>query len=307
MAEKVFKKYRYDIALQDGVGAHMVSWIAGLMVFFMTLTLAVNIGLAGVAREWVSGLSGNVTVEIAPPAPENGAARMTDDQQKTFDDKVRKVLWLAQQHPAVEEGRALPASEVKALIEPWLGDKMSGDLPLPALIDIRLATGADVAKLKKDIQDLVPEAAIDTHDATLGDINTLVNTARGFVLLLTGVIMAIAVMAISGIVRAKLSIHRPEVETLHLLGADNEYIARQFRHHTLRGTLKGSAIGVVAMIVTLLVIGNITHTIDSAILPHLRLLPLHWAGLILVPVAAGAIIAHITAQVTVLRALSKMP
>lgn len=307
MTSKVFKKYRYDIALQDGVGAHMVSWITGLMVFFMTLTLAVNIGLAGVAQQWVSGLSGNVTVEVPPPMPENGATNISDAQQKAYDEKIKKILWLTQQHPSVEEGRALPASEVKGLIQPWLGDKISDDLPLPALIDIRLATGADVAKLKKDIQDLVSEATVDTHDAMLDDVNTLVNTVRGFVLLLTGVIMVIAIVAISGIVRAKLSIHRPEVETLHLLGADNEYIARQFRHHTLRGTLKGALIGVVAMIVTLLVIGNVTHTIDSAIMPHLRLLPLHWVGLILLPVAAGAVIAHITAQATVLRVLSRMP
>lgn len=307
MTDRIFKKYRYDIALQDGVGAHMISWITGLMVFFMTLTLAVNIGLATLSQQWVNGLSGSVTVELQPPALQDGSGKMTEAQQKAHQEKIDKILWLSKQHPAVEEGRALPESEIRALIEPWLGGKISGDLPLPALVDIRLARGADVAKLTEDIQKLVPEAVIDTHDATLDNVQRLTGTVRSFVFLLTAVIVLLAVFAVSGIVRAKLAIHRPEVETLHMLGASDEYIARQFRHHTLRGTLKGAAIGVLAMIVTLLVIGNATHTVDSALVPHLQLMPLHWAALILSPIAAGALIAHITAQATVLRILSKMP
>lgn len=305
MAEKIFKKYRYDIALHDGVGAHMISWITGLMVFFMTLTLAANIGLATLAADWVGNLAGTLTVEIKPPA-QDSSGKVPEADKKSFDDKIQKILWLAKQHPAVEEGRIVPDAEVRGLIEPWLGGKMSSEVPLPALIDIRLASHADVAKLQQDIRELVPEVVIDTHESTLNDVRTLMNTVRGFVLLLTAVIILVTIFAISGIVRAKLSIHRPEVETLHLLGADDEYIARQFRHHTLRGTVRGALIGVLAMVICILAIGNITHTIDSALLPHLRLMPLAWAGLFLAPIAAGALIAHATAQLTVLRALSRM-
>jgi cell division transport system permease protein len=304
--EKVFKKYGYDISLQQGVGSHLVIWITGLMVFFITLTLAVNIGLAAVAKEWVTGLSGSLTVEIPPPIAAEGQTSVSAAQQKAFEAKAEKILWLAKQHPAVAESHALTKDEIRSLIEPWFGEEVSDELPLPALIDLKLAAEADTTKLQQDIRDLIPEANIDTHTDTLDDVNMLLRTARIFVLLLTTVILFLAIATISGIVKSKCAIHQQEVETLHLLGASDEYIAQQFRQHTLQGTLKGAAGGVACMIFTILVIGAATRTIDAALLPHLKLTPLHWGMLILAPVLMGAVIAHVTAQVTVMRTLAKL-
>ena len=67
MSRKVFKKYAYDISLDEGAGAHLVSWVTGLMVFFVTLALTVNFGLSSITKSWVTGLSGTLTVEIKPP------------------------------------------------------------------------------------------------------------------------------------------------------------------------------------------------------------------------------------------------
>jgi len=302
-------KYQYDIGLDEGAGAHLVAWVTGLLVFFVTLSLAVNLGLNTVTQNWVTGLSGSLTVEITPPfSPDKaGNDKATDAQQKTFDDKVKKVLWLAKQHPAVKEGTQLTHDEITALIRPWLGDKMPEGLPVPAIIDIKLAPNADIAKLQADIKALVPEAVIDSHTDTLDDVKTLIATARLFVLLLTGVIVLLTAASISGIVRSKLAIHAQEVETLHLVGASDEYIARQFRHHTLTGTLKGAILGVVCMIGTILGISYMTHTIDTAIFPHVRLIPVQWGLLIAAPVLLGSLIAHFTAQRTVMAELAKLP
>ncbi|MDE1153799.1 MAG: hypothetical protein PW788_14790 [Micavibrio sp.] len=297
-------KYQYDIGLDEGAGAHLVAWVTGLLVFFVTLSLAVNLGLNTVTQNWVTGLSGSLTVEVTPPF---AADKPTADQQKTFDDKVKKVLWLAKQHPAVKEGTQLSRDEITALIRPWLGDHMPEGLPLPAIIDIKLAPNADIAKLETDIKALVPEAVIDSHTDTLDDVKTLIATARLFVLLLTGVIVLLTAASISGIVRSKLAIHAQEVETLHLVGASDEYIARQFRHHTLKGTLKGAILGVVCMVVTILGISYMTHTIDTAIFPHVRLIPVQWGLLVAAPVLLGSLIAHFTAQRTVMAELSKLP
>lgn len=305
MSDKIFKKYKYDIALEDGVGSRLVTWMTGLMVFFVTLALTVSFALNTITDSWVTGLSGSLTIEIKPPAGDDGKA--SDTEIAAFDANIQKVLKLSQQHPAVIEGRVLSRAEILTLIEPWLGEKMPADLPLPGLIDIKLAKDADVTKLQSDILAIVPNAVIDSHTDTLDDVKTLVNTARMFVLLLTGVILTLAVISISGIVRSKFSIHKQEVETLHLIGASDEYIARQFRHHTLKGTLKGALIGVVCMLVTMLVIGLVTDTVQSAILPNVILMPWHWALLIISPVLAGSLVAHLTAQRTVIAELAKLP
>lgn len=306
MARKIFQKYQYDIALESGVGANLVSWATGLMVFFMTLAIAVNIGLASVTDNWVAGLSGSLTVELQPPAPADGKEKVSEEQEKDFAALAEKIAALGGTHASVAAGRVLPQAEVLKLIEPWLGTAMPADLPLPALIDLTLAPDADTAALKKDILAIAPKATVDTHDDTLQDVTTLVNTARLFVMLLSGVIMLLAIVAISGMVRAKLAIHHQEVETLHLIGANDEYIARQFRHHTLKGTLKGAIVGVAAMLLTLYAIGQMTRTIDSSLLPDLHLTEKDWALLIAAPIMAGALIAHLTAQKTVMKALARL-
>lgn len=306
MAKKIFQKHRYDIALESGVGANLVSWATGLMVFFMTLALAVNIGLASITDNWVASLSGSVTVELQPPMLAEGKEKPDAEEQKAFEETAQKIAALGESHPALSAGRVLDRAEVLRLIEPWLGSAMPSDLPLPALVDLKVLPDANVDQLKKDILQIAPKATVDTHDETLKDVSTLVNTARLFVLLLSGVIMLLAIFAISGMVRAKLAIHHQEVETLHLIGANDEYIARQFRHHTLKGTLKGAVLGVLAMIITLFAIGHMTRTIDSSILPNLDVMPLQWITLLFSPILAGALIAHMTAQKTVMNALARL-
>lgn len=306
MATKVFQKYRYDIALESGAGAHLVAWVTGLMVFFMTLAFAVNIGLASVTQKWVSGLSDSITVELRAPAPEKDGDKQDSGARKSLDEKIKALVALGGKHNAVSAARALEDAEVRKLIEPWLGSAMPADLPLPVLIDMKITPDADLAALKKDILKIAPAATVDTHDDTLQDVSTLVNTARIFVMMLSGVIMLLAVVAISGIVRAKLAIHHPEVETLHMIGAHDEYIARQFRHHTLKGTLKGAIVGVGAMLGTLYVVGRTTRSIDSAILPDISLSSAEWGMLVAAPVIIGTMIAHFTAQTTVLGALRRM-
>lgn len=306
MKQKLFgRKYRYDISLDEGVGAYLVTWISGLMVFFMMLAVAANLALNSVAKNWVGGLSGSITVEIQPPLADAGP--VAPEKQKAFEDSIHKILWLSGQHPAVAEARALSAEEIRNLIRPWLGDKMSAEVPLPALIDIRLKKDADLAKLQSDIRGLVPAATVDTHGETLEDVKALLGAARAFVVILTFVIVLLAVFAISSIVRAKLALHAPEVETLHLIGASDEYIARQFRQHTLKGTLKGAILGICCMAVTLAGLAYMTGGVEAAILPRLNLLPLEWASLLALPVLFGALVAHFTAQKTVVRELVKLP
>ena len=314
MSRKHLQKYTYDISLDEGVGARLVSWVTGLMVFFATLTLALNFGLSSIARTWVTGLAGTLTIEIKPPLSPADGEKISAQSQKKFDDSVSNVLSMLKRDASVSTAHRLPDSEIKRLIEPWLGqtadntnDAALDAIPLPALIDVKLAPNANVARLETSIKNIEPAATVDSQSDTLGNVKTLVNTVTLFMLLLTVVIAALAVVTISGIVRSKLLIHQSEVETLHLIGASDEYIARQFRQHTLRGTLRGALAGLGCTLLTLFVIGGATHTIDSSLLPHLKLMPLQWATLLLLPLISGSLIAHLTAQATVLKELSRLP
>lgn len=300
------KKRKYDISFADGIGARLITWMTALMVFFLTLMGAVNLALGTAADNWVAGLSGSLTVEIRQPLTGGADDRADAAQQQKFSQDIQKVLNLSGKHPAITSAHVLSRQEITALVEPWLGEKAVAQMPLPALIDIKLAPKADTTALQRDILKLVPQATVDSHQDTLDDVKRLIATVRGFILLLTGIIVALAVVAISGIVRSKFAIHLGETEILHQLGASDEYIARQFRQHALRNTFVGALAGIGCMAVTLLIVGAATQRIDPALIPHLQLTPLHWIILFAAPVAGGIVVAHVTAQSTVMRALSKM-
>jgi cell division transport system permease protein len=305
MTKKVFKSYRYDIALEDEEGASLISWLSGLMVFFMALSLGITFILSSLTNSWILDLSGKMTIEI--PAPDNDG---TDAAQRksAFDQAVTRSLRAAQKQAHITSAKLLSAAEVRELVKPWLGADASGDLPLPALIDIDLAAGADAERVKKELTLSVdPSARIDTHGDTVDGMRQLIHTVQFFFFILTAAVVFLSSAAIAGLVRAKLAAHKDEVETLHLLGAEDTYISRQFRLHTLRGTFKGALGGVILMALTMAAAAFMTKTLDSTLLPHLQLMPLQWTLLMLSPIVAACMIAHLTAQRTAIAAISRLP
>lgn len=309
MSASLFSRYTYDIALEDGSGRYLVSGMTALMVFFVSLALAVNFALGNMTTRWMSELTGNLTVEIKPPLPASDGNPSASDLA-AFNQKVQRALEIAGKHPAVSQSHALSEKEIRALIEPWLDERAARNLLLPALIDIRLKPGADTSKLEADLA-AIKGLSIDTHSEALSDIKTIARSLQAFVIILTSLIITLGVAGIAGTVRAKFAIHQGEVETLHLIGASDDYIARQFRRYAMGGTLRGALVGLSVMIASLLAIATVTDRLsvmpaDGGALSVIRFEHAQWLLLMVAPVLAGALIARITAQQTVLRALRQM-
>jgi len=98
---------------------------------------------------------------------------------------------------------------------------------------------------------------------------------------------------------------------LHLIGARDGYIARQFERHALRLGLKGGVAGLALAILTLVGIAAAATQVgalDDAVrvLPALSAPAVEWVLLLLLPIAAG-LVAMLTARITVLRALKRLP
>jgi len=306
--KKILQKYDYDIAFDEDVGTNLIAWNTGLMVFFVTLTLAVNLMLSSISQSWINGLSGSLTIEMKPPVTSLENTASDYQAQRNFREKVKKVTTMLRNQENILEARLLSDNEVRELIEPWIGENSALDtLTLPVLIDVKLISkNTDITDLKLELTKTDPTASIDNHSDTIQDIESVTNTASGFVSLLTAIIIFLATISISGIIRSKLLIHKHEVETLHLIGASNEYIARQFRQHTLNNTIKGAGMGVIFTIITLIIVGTITQTLNTNIFAYLRVMPLQWLLLIISPVVIGSFISHLTAQAAALRELSKL-
>jgi len=275
------------------------------MVWLAALALAAVMVLSSASDQWRRGLTGSVTVQIIP-------TDTTDSQ--TMQRNVEKALEVLTASPQVISAMAIPADTVTELLRPWIGSGAISEslkLPIPRLIDVTL--GPTINGLVPDTSLLGAQIAAEIPGATLDDhgrwLDRLLSLARAIEIIVFAVLGLISIAAIATIVfatRTGLAIHHDVIELLHLMGAQDDYVARQFQLNALWLGFKGGAMGVVIAMVTLLALGSIAGKIEAGLLPPISMSLLQWAALLSVDVAT-VVICLITARITVLRAVGRMP
>jgi cell division transport system permease protein len=288
---------RPAMPLQDNGANRFLPWIVGLMVFLAALALAGMLALDSAVARWRGGHGDTLTVQVPP----------TGDGEKA--PQIRAALEALRAEPEVAAARLLERDELVALVEPWLGKgNVAPDLPLPWLIDVRLAPGAtpDLDALQARLSKVAPGAAVDDHRVWLDRLAAAARTLQGVTL---AVVLAIGAASAGTVVfttRTNLAVHQDEVELLHHIGARDAFIARAFAWQALRLGLRGGLLGLGLAVVTLAVVRHFTEGVEAPLLPqpHLDLAAL---GAIVALPAASALIAMVTARVTVMRALARMP
>lgn len=287
---------RLGLPLGSDATGRFLPWIIALMVY-LTVLGGVGLMLLGdTLHEWDRSLQTTMTVQL--PADSSAG-------------RIETAVALLKQTPGVASVHLLGPDETARLIAPWLGSNVSADsLPLPHLVDMRVDPGAqlDIAGLKQKLTQIDPGADLADHRSVLIEL-------RGFAIKVESVLGAgvifVAVLLVLTIVfsaRTGLAIHQPVVELLHLLGAPDRYIARQFQTHALWLGLRGGIIGGIAAAVTIVVLGRAAATI-SLPLPVASPGLLDWRPWVLLVIAAIAagLIAMATARATIARRLARMP
>jgi cell division transport system permease protein len=153
---------------------------------------------------------------------------------------------LARRMRGIEAVRVLDRQEGEKLLEPWLGTGLDlSDLPVPRLVILKLASGSmlDFGPLKAELATRVPNAGLDDHRLWLGRLKLMADT-----LVVIGVIILVLVLVATGLAiafatRGAMAGTAHIIDVLHLVGAEDNYIAREFQRHFLRLGLKGGLIG----------------------------------------------------------------
>mgnify|MGYP002714749600 CR=1 FL=1 len=120
------------------------------------------------------------------------------------------------------------------------------------------------------------------------------------------VVPVLAVATVIFVSRAGLAIHGQVVELLHVMGAPDRYVARQFQSHVLGLAIRGGIIGTVLAAATLIALKRAGGEYAAGLMPDMALNQLQLVSLAAVP-AIAAVLAAVTARITVMRALARMP
>jgi cell division transport system permease protein len=295
-------KSRSDLPLDSDANSRFLPWIVALMVFLSVIALAGLMVINGLLNRWEKDVTGTLTVQIIPLTGVPNAGRLSQE-------RVEKSLALLQAMPGVISAYAISREQALAMLEPWLGrSELLNDLPLPTLIDVTIKgdAGIDVTSLAAQLDASIQGGvSIEDHRVWLSKILRLaraIGVVAASVLVLIGVATAGTVIYAT---RTGLAVHQEVIEVLHLIGAQDDYIARQFANRAMGMGFKGGIFGLLLALPTLSGIAWTAKRVEGGMLPELWLSPAHWTAIFLLPVIA-ALLAMITARVTVHRSLSRM-
>jgi len=288
---------RSDIPLDKDANSQFLPWLIAFMVFLSILAVAGMLTLELAARKWDRGISGTLSVQIIPA-----------DSAKADELHLQEALNILARSPEVARYETLSEQGLIKLLEPWLGSTIqSGDLPIPQIIEVELKkdSGLDAAGLSKRLSTRIPGIVVDDYQIWLQKFLRLIRTVEAVA---TAVLFFIALATIGTVIfttRTGLLIHREAIEVLHLIGAEDRYVAGQFAVRALLLGLKGGLLGLALAGPTVFAIAYLARSMDDALMPTLTFTVWHWATLAGMA-AVVAVIAMMSAYFTVLRMLHKM-
>lgn len=272
-------------------------WVIAIMLFLTLLVAAAGVTLADAARKGGADLARKVTVQIIEPDPVARAA-----QKAAVARVLRGVSGVASIKP-------VPDREVRNLLEPWLGrGVIDADIPVPALVDIRLdgaPDGKTLRALQRRIESVAPNIRVDSHSSWMAPffdlMSVLVWLAIAVLILLLVATSAVVILA----VRSTLNTHRGTIEIMHMMGGTDLQAARLFQRRVALDALLGGVVGFGAATAVILALGGRFSAVEPGLLSSAAFPWYGWGLLAIIPLAVMGL-AMLMARWTVVSALKKM-
>lgn len=274
-------------------------WVIAIVIALTVIAAASGLGLRNAATSANADLNGGVTVQIVTAAPA---------ERNRQADAALAVLAKV---PDVIEARRVGQDQLDSLLEPWLGTRPGDtvdDLPIPALIDLKLgvpATPDRVNALRSAIAGVAPAARIDAQSSWLTPVFRAIGTlqwlAGGLIALLAMATVAAVVLA----ARNALVNHRETIEIVHMLGGTDAQIARVFQRTAAMEAAAGGTIGLIAGVCAIVVLSQQFSALGSGMVAGAMLHWTDWLVIAAIPIG-GVALAVLTARWTVLSALRRL-
>ncbi len=279
--------------LDEAGGLRAMTWVMAIMLFLTLLAAALGLGTRQSVQALERQLAGRLTVQVVEGSP---VAR---------DALAARTLTVLRTLPEVRRATAVDRAELTRLLAPWLGDAgADADLPVPAMIDVDLASGADPDRVIAAVRRVSASSRVDRHQRWMspvsGFLDTLTWLALGLVVLMLAATGAVVMLA----ARAGLETHRATIEVMHMLGSTDVQVARLFQRRIALDAAIGGVAGGVAALAVLAFLGTRLAALGSELLGGITLGAGDWVLLVLLPLAF-VLLATVAARMTVVGALRR--
>lgn len=273
-------------------------WVIAIMVALTAITGAGGLALSNITERARAELSGGVTVQILEANPVRRAELAREAQDLLAGDGQ------------VSSYRLVPEEELKDLLEPWLdlGEDTTATVPVPALIDVRLASDAGtgaIGELRERMREAIPKARVDAQSSWLAPVFSALGSLQIMAAALVLLLALTSAAAVWLAARNALGTNHDTIEIIHLLGGTDQQIARIFQRSIAFDAILGGAAGLALGLVAIIALGDRFAALDSGMVAGGKLGTIDWMMMAAIPFA-GVAIAILTARMTVLATLRRM-
>lgn len=299
---KDIKINRDEIPLKgDGSNLFLEVMIA-VAVFMFAISLAGALSINSMVSNWSNSILSALTVQIMPVNNVN--------TQKAIEETLihqNKAIELLKTIDGIEEVTPLSDEQLQKLLKPWLGDEIDiKNLPIPRLIDVRIKKNAniDYIDLSEKLSEVSPRATLDSHKLWLAKLINFAGGLQNLAIMTLVLVLLITSGAVIYTTKSSLGVHKQIINILHIMGAKDAYIAKQFAKRFGFLAVRGGIVGVLIAIPTIFAIANMASNIEGGIISDASLSTLSWIAIISLPIFA-TLISMTTAYLTVKKTLTE--
>ncbi|HMK88587.1 MAG TPA: ABC transporter permease [Methylocystis sp.] len=226
------------LAPRDSAAGRSLVILIAIMTFLASLATGAALLVADASSGWREDASREVSIQVRPLPG------------RDIDADVRTAADIAREADGVREVVAYSKAESEALLAPWLGSGLDlSELPTPRMIvvrlkgDMRVERGANLQALKNELARKAPAATLDDHRLWLERLGAMANAVVALAVFIFALIVAAMGVVVVSATRAAVATNREIVEVLHIVGAADDFIAREFQRRFFELGLRGALVG----------------------------------------------------------------
>lgn len=247
-----------DIPFSTDPSRLFLPWISMLMIFIATLTLAGGLSAYKALSYWNKSVSASITVQI-PTVDDKGQPR-----GEAVQNDIEKTLTILRTNPGILGAKVLEDTQMRRLMTPWLGEHADiKALPLPQVIDVTVDTinPPNIEELNTELIQFVPLAVLDSHRVWLDTLITIAGGLMKLTIFILALLLITTAFTVSYSAKTSLTMHKHVIALVHMMGANDGYIAWQYAVRILKLTLLGGLGGLVLALPIIFGVGYFFETI----------------------------------------------
>ncbi len=163
----------------------------------------------------------------------------------------------------------------------------------------------DLLATATQLENTVPGAHLNTHRPWLDKMLLLARSIQFLAAAIMFLISMVTIVIIVFAARTGMVMHHDIIEVLHLIGARDGYIARQFQDYFARLSLFGAVPGLIIAIIVMQFFTYLASRLEAGLIQPPSMVLEGWLALALLPLLV-AILTTVTVRWIVLSSLKRM-